>query len=232
MALNAFLIYGLPALLLCAGTLTLRRRREARAVVAYDDAVKSGLTEPASLHPIIDAARCIGCGNCTRACPEGEVLGLVDGRAVLVNPTSCIGHGACLDVCPADAITLVLGSEQRGVDIPWVSPEFESSVPGIYIAGELGGMGLIRNALEQGRQAVESIYAKLDRGRGECLDLVIVGAGPAGIAASLTAKSKRMRFVTVSQDTFGGTPGNFPRRKVVMTAPITLPIVGKVKFRE
>lgn len=232
MTLSMMLTYALPALLLCAGTLLLRRHRERRAIAALKDSVNAGLTEPASLHPIIDPTLCIGCGNCTRACPEGDVLGLVDGRAALIDPTSCIGHGACADVCPAGAITLVLGSEQRGVDIPWVSPEFESSVPGIYIAGELGGMGLIRNAMEQGRQAVEAIHAQLGRGRGKCLDLVIIGAGPAGIAASITAKSKRMRYVTLEQDTLGGTVAHFPRRKLVMTAPVTLPIVGKIKFRE
>ena len=229
---NLFLIYGLPVLLLCACTLLIRRRREGRAVAALSDSVSAGLTEPASLHPIIDATRCIGCGNCTRACPEGEVLGLVQGRAALVEPTSCIGHGACLDVCPTGAIKLVLGSAQRGVEIPWASPEFESSVPGIYIAGELGGMGLIRNAMEQGRQAVEFIHVRLGRRRGKCLDLVIIGAGPAGIAASITAKSKKMRYVTVEQDTLGGTVAHYPRRKLVMTAPVTLPIVGKIKFRE
>jgi len=232
MTLSMMLTYALPALLLCAGTLLIRRHRERRAIAALKDSVNAGLTEPASLHPIIDPTLCIGCGNCTRACPEGDVLGLVDGRAALIDPTSCIGHGACADVCPAGAITLVLGSEQRGVDIPWVSPEFESSVPGIYIAGELGGMGLIRNAMEQGRQAVEAIHAQLGRGRSKCLDLVIIGAGPAGIAASITAKSKKMRYLTLDQDTLGGTVAHFPRRKIVMTAPVTLPIVGKIRFRE
>src|SRR5205823_13849400 len=120
----------------------------------------TGAAEPASLHPIIDPATCIGCSSCVKACPEQAhhtVLGIVDGRAVLVSPGDCIGHGACKTACPVNAITLVFGSERRGVDIPILTPKFESTVPGIFVAGELGGMGLIRNALEQGRQAVEAI---------------------------------------------------------------------------
>jgi thioredoxin reductase len=104
-------------------------------------------------------------------------------------------------------------------------------VPGIFIAGELGGMGLIRKAVEQGRQAIDSI-AKLKDAKFP-LDVIIVGAGPAGLAASLAAMEKKLRFVTIEQeDSFGGTVYHYPRRKVVMTAPVQLPIVGKMKFGE
>ena len=105
---------------------------------------------------MIDPARCVASGTCVAACPE-EALGIVDGKAVLVNPSACIGHGACLAACPVEAITLVFGTERRGIDIPYVKPEFETNVPGIFIAGELGGMGLIRKAAEQGRQAIASV---------------------------------------------------------------------------
>jgi len=210
-----------------------RRRSRQEAVIALRDAARrDGLTEPASLHPVIDPMRCIGCGSCVNACPERTVLGLINHKAELVNPTYCVGHGACKAACPEDAITLVFGTEKRGVDIPLVKPNFETNVPGIFIAGELGGMGLIRNSVEQGRQAMESI-AKL-KGVGERggLDVVIVGAGPAGFSASLAAMERKLRFVTVEQDTLGGTVAHFPRGKVVMTAPMNLPLIGKVKITE
>jgi len=149
----------------------------------------------------------------------------------LVNAGACIGHGACMAACPHDAIRLVFGTSKRGMDIPFVKPNFETNVPGLFIAGELGGMGLIRKAVEQGRQAIESI-AKL-KGGAFSHDVVIVGAGPAGISASLAAKEKKLRFVTIEQeDSFGGTVYHYPRHKVVMTAPVQLPIVGKMKFGE
>src|SRR3974390_2647776 len=136
------------------------------------EAVDAGLTEPTSLHPKIDPLKCLGCGACTRVCPEGDVVGLINGKAVLVEPTSCIGHGACKTACPTGAITLVFGTETRGVELPHVGPDFQTNVPGLFIAGELGGMGLIRNAIEQGRQAIESVRRLDGIGRPDELDLI------------------------------------------------------------
>lgn len=207
-----------------------RGRRERRYKVQLEENRQAGLTEPPSLHPLIDPTLCLGSGTCVTACPEGNVIGLIRGKAQLVNPTHCIGHGACRSACPHEAITLVFGTEKRGVDIPHVSPEFETNVPGIFIAGELGGMGLIRNAIEQGRQAMDAIKKRRDK-RFD-YDVVIIGAGPAGFSASLGALEAKLRFVTLEQDTFGGTVAHFPRGKIVMTQAATLPLVGKVRFKE
>lgn len=196
------------------------------------EVTEAGLTEPASLHPVINPAKCLGCGACASACPEGKVIGLIKGKAQLIHPTKCIGHGACKKACPFDAITLVFGTEKRGIDIPNISESFETNIPGLFIAGELGGMGLIRNAIEQGRQAMESIRKLSGIGKGKDLDVVIVGAGPAGFSASLSAKQHGLRAITLEQDSLGGTVFNFPRGKIVMTAPVNLPIVGKIKIRE
>lgn len=229
-----YLFYVLPTVLVLGWFMRRRSRLEQQSTVVHEEARAAGSQEPASLHPVIDPARCIGCGSCVKACPEEpehHVLGIIGGRAQLVGPGDCIGHGACKAACPVEAISLVFGSERRGADIPVLTPRFETSVPGIFIAGELGGMGLIRNALEQGRQAVEAVHALRPKG-GELLDLVIVGAGPAGFAASLAALSKRMRFVTLEQETLGGCVFQYPRGKLVMTAPATVPMIGKVNLRQ
>ncbi len=233
-------IYATPMALIWMLYAFRRQRAHRQTVEVRNESIEAGLTEPPSLHPLIDTLRCIGCGSCIAACPEmpaHQVLGLVRRKADLISPTDCIGHGACQRACPEGAISLVFGTERRGVDIPNVKPNFETNVAGIFIAGELGGMGLIRNAIEQGRQAVESIAKDLASGtRGkpssDAVDILVVGAGPAGFAASLSAREKGLNVRTIEQDSLGGTVAHFPRGKVVMTAPARLPMVGLVRFKE
>lgn len=234
---NLMWLYVLPLLFFWIYRIWQRSKRHRKNKGVFEEAVATGMTEPASIHPVIDHVRCLGCATCVSACPERSknVLGVIDGKAYLVNPTHCIGHGACKTACPFDAIELVFGTEKRGVDIPHVDDSFQTNVPGIYIAGELGGMGLIRNAITQGVKAVDSI-CKLDgikQGKDSgVIDLVIVGAGPAGLGATLAAKDKKLDFVTLEQDSVGGTVSHYPRGKIVMTAPVVLPIIGKMHFKE
>lgn len=197
-----------------------------------DKAKEFGFHEPVSLHPVINEDICIGSAACVAACPENDILGLVSGKGRLINASHCIGHGACFHACPVEAITLVMGTEKRGVELPHVSQEYETNIKGIYIAGELGGMGLIKNAVEQGTKAMENILKSLPKNKDAKYDVIIVGAGPAGIAASLTAAKNNLKFLTLEQDSLGGTVFTFPRAKIVMTSPMDLPLYGKVKLQE
>ncbi len=225
-----YLVYLAALALVLFFYLRRHKKKERHHVAQMREAVEAGLTEPATLHPVFDPVRCLGSGACVKACPEGAI-GIIKGKGHLVKPAVCIGHGACRASCPHEAITLVFGTARRGMDIPQVNPEFETNVPGIFIAGELGGMGLIRKAVEQGRQAIETISKR--KRNGSSLDVVIIGAGPAGIAASLGALERKLKFVTLEQeDSLGGTVYHYPRNKLVMTAPMQLPILGKVKMSE
>jgi thioredoxin reductase/ferredoxin len=228
-------LYALPIAGIIAWYVLARLHAERAYIQAAREAIEASMTEPPSLHPVIDPTLCIGCRSCLAACPEQgshPVLGMIRGKARLVGPSNCIGHGACEKACPEDAITLVFGTAKRGVDIPLVNPDFETNVPGIFIAGELGGMGLIRNAVEQGRQAMDSIINRPGIGQEGALDVVIVGAGPAGFSASLGAMKAGLRFVTIEQDSLGGAVAHFPRGKLVMTRPAELPIIGTMKFSD
>jgi thioredoxin reductase/Pyruvate/2-oxoacid:ferredoxin oxidoreductase delta subunit len=227
------LIYLIPILLSWAIYKKVKNRRDRESTSSLLSSQEAGYFEPVSLHPVIDRNLCLGCATCVDACPEGNVLGVIKEKAQLVNPAHCIGHGACKTACPTDAIALVLGTETRGVDIPFVQPNFETNVPGIFVAGELGGMGLIRNAIEQGRQAMENLSKTVKVAESQApYDVAIIGAGPAGFSAALYAHEHGLKYVALEQESLGGTVAHYPRGKIVMTAPVKLPIIGQVKFGE
>jgi putative YpdA family bacillithiol system oxidoreductase len=192
--------------------------------------IASGKTEAYALWPKIDPVKCAGCGICTRVCPEGDILQMVDGFPVLVSPTKCVGHSMCFRSCPYGAITMVFGTEKTGKQVPHYNENYETNVEGMYIAGELGGMGLIANAIKQGTWAAGHAIANLDKSVQADVDVLVVGAGPAGIAAALKCVEQRVRYRCIEQNTVGGTVYNFPRQKLVMSHPASLPIVGKMDF--
>jgi len=195
------------------------------------EALRYGLSEPATLYPVVDPERCMGSGACIDVCPEG-VLGMRDGQAVAIAPAKCIGHGLCERACPAEAIRLVFGSARRGVDIPRIRENFETNVPGLYIVGELGGMGLIRNAFEQGRQCVDGIAKEGSRCRPGEPEVIIVGCGPAGLSAALGCQHHGLPFIVLEKEDVGGTVRHYPRKKLVMTQPVKVPGYGKLSFKE
>jgi thioredoxin reductase/NAD-dependent dihydropyrimidine dehydrogenase PreA subunit len=214
------------------------RKHEQTARQVAEDLSGMGELVAASLSPRVDPDRCIGSGACVAGCPEKVVIALVGGRAKLVNPLGCVGHGACESACPVGAITLVYGTRTRGVELPRIDPHFETNRQGVYIIGELGGMGLIRNAVEQGRQAAEHVIAGSPeqerpprRGLGDALDAVVVGAGPAGIAATLRMMEAGLSVRLLEREGFGGTILHYPRAKVVMTGELNLPLYGRVRRR-
>lgn len=208
-----------------------RRHVDRRSRALLQQSIEAGLAEPPSLHPVVDPRRCLGSASCVAACPEGA-LGMVGGKAALINGSACIGHGACAAACPLDAIQLVFGTEQRGIEIPRLTPDFETNVPGLFIAGELGGMGLIRKAAEQGRQAMEAIRKRRGAAPPE-YDVVIVGCGPAGLSAGLAAMEHKLRYLLLEQEpSLGGAVFHYPRHKVAMTAPVKLALVGTMRFTD
>ena len=193
--------------------------------------------EPKGLHPHIDATYCIGCAICTAVCPEGDVLAMLGGKAVIANGQKCIGHGLCAEACPVGAITMVMASPSMGADMPHLTPEYETTIENLFIIGELGGLALIKNAVNQGRHSIDIISKRMTGKRAArsvpgIYDVLIVGAGPAGISASLRAIENKLSYITIERDEVGGTVAKFPRQKVVTTTPLEFPLYGKLKKTE
>lgn len=206
-------------------------RRDRRIREKLERAKQLGIHETLSLHPVIDEGKCVGCEECVRGCPEQDVLATYRHKAVVVDAVECVGHGICERSCPVGAITLVIGTERRGLEVPRLTKNFETSVPGLFVVGELGGMGLIRNAVWQASQAVSHI-ATLPRQVWDGTDVLIVGAGPAGLAAALAATAAGMPHRIIEQGGIGGSILHYPRRKLVMMHPVSLPGGGNLPFPE
>src|ERR1700756_861793 len=235
-SLVAIIVAAVLTLLFVRGYVRGMKRRE---VLAREAAEKGKLFSdgPRSQHPHIDATYCIGCAACTLVCPEGDVLAMLGGKAVIVNGHKCIGHSLCAEACPVGAITMVMATPSMSADMPFMTPEHETSIDNLFVAGELGGLALIKNAVNEGRDCIDTITNRL-RNKSSAgstqgiLDVLIVGAGPAGISASLRAIENKLKYITLERDEIGGTVAKYPRQKLVMTSPVEVPLYGKFKKRE
>lgn len=233
------LIYGFCALVVVLPMIFYQKRlkkREAQALAAAEKG-KIYSEGPRAQHPHIDVTSCIGCAICTHVCPEGDVLAMIGGKAAIVNGYKCIGHSLCAEACPVGAITMVTSNASMGADMPRLTPEFETTIPNLFVVGELGGLALIKNAINQGRDCIDTIASRVSppksaNSNGDLYDVLIIGAGPAGISASLRAIETKLNYLTVEQDTIGGTVSKYPRQKLVMTSPVLIPMYGKLRKME
>jgi putative YpdA family bacillithiol system oxidoreductase len=211
------------------------------AVVAAGTSAQKGKPKP-----VINAMLCIGCGACVDACPETGTLELAGGKAILAHPERCVGHAKCAEVCPTQSIQLAFDGVLRTMRVPLVKENFETNVSGLYIIGELGGMGLIKTAVNEGRMVIEGLEKQLKNGNGNgqphkitapaeptqaardssVADVLIVGAGPAGLSAALTAHQHGLKYLAVEQGEIAQTIRHYPRHKFLMAEPIDIPLYG------
>jgi putative YpdA family bacillithiol system oxidoreductase len=233
--LVAFIVAVVVTMFFVRGYLKNLKIREAQAREAAEKG-KLFSEGPRSQHPHIDTNNCIGCGGCTSVCPEGDVLAMMGGKAVIVNGYKCIGHSLCAEACPVGAITMVMASPSMSADMPYLTAEYETSIPNLFIVGELGGLALIKNAVNQGRTCVDTVASRLKSRAARAVpgvyDVLIIGAGPAGISASLRAIENKLHYITLERDEVGGTVAKYPRQKLVMTSPVEFPMYGKFKKTE
>lgn len=221
----------------------------------------SGDSEPQGKpRPVINATLCIGCGSCVDACPETGTLALASGKAILAHPERCTGHAKCVSACPTSAILLAFGGTLQTLRVPRIDQNFETNLPGVFIVGELGGMGLIKTAINEGKMAMEQVRKRLERSglwkppviehnhddsaaaelpaatpkaelqpaEPECYDVLVAGAGPAGLSATLAAHQSGIKYITLEQGEIASTIRNYPRHKFLMAEPIEMPLYGNL----
>ena len=214
-----------------------RRRRHADRE-RKAEATQLGIDRPVSQFPFVDPTSCIGCGSCVLACPESDVLAVVGGVATVVNGLRCVGHARCEIACPVGAIRVGLGDVKARKDVPLMDEWHETTVPGIFVAGELSGMALVKNAVAQGRRVIDRIAARTPPARaggegGAVYDVAIVGAGPAGLTAAALARERGLSCVLLEQESdLGGTILHYPRRKLVLVQSLEMPFLGPLREGE
>jgi len=186
--------------------------------------------------PQIDTQTCLGCYACVDACPY-DVLEVQKYVAVVVRPEACCGLTLCEQRCPNGSLRITDGDTIG--DRPRINDALQSEdTPGLFLAGDVTGLPLIKNAILQGAHAVEKIAASLQAegpsaSPGERpKDLVIVGAGPAGISAALRAKELGLSFEVIEQGSVAQSIRSFPRGKLVFDQPLDLPLTGKLWLKE
>ena len=213
-------------------------QRQRRVVAERAEmAQRTASTAPLQV-PVIDLAKCLGCGTCVRECPESGVLELVHGQAAVVNAAACVGHARCVSECPAGAVTLSQGDLTARRDVPVLDDELQAiDQDGLFLVGEITARSLIRTAALQGAQVAATIAARLREAAAApdpaVHDVVIVGAGPGGIAAALGCREHGIDCVWIDQEAVvGGTVAKYPRQKLVLTDAVSLPLHGELARRE
>lgn len=227
-SLATALLGGIIVLLFLGPYIYSIKKKEAKALRRLEITKEKGQDKPLLQHPIINQSECIGCAICTDVCPEGDVLGIINGKATVIHGSHCIGHGKCAEHCPIGAIEIGLGDISEREDIPQLTDNFESNIPGIYITGELSGMALIRNAIEHGVKAINHIHQKNISSNGT-YDVIIIGAGPSGLAAGLQASKLGLNYLIIDQSDPGGTILHYPRQKMTLIQAVDIPLFGHLK---
>lgn len=203
--------------------------RSAVTPVAATPAV--GTAEPTAnqtpgqnLRPLIDIDLCVGCATCVHVCPF-NVLEIVNEKAIAARLEDCTGYAACALECPTNAITLVPGGPMQQVELPVYNEKLETNVPGLYLAGEVTGKALIKIAINQGKQVVQSILETPPQKNGG-YDVIVVGGGPAGVSTGIAAKAENLKVLVLEQSSVANTIQNYPRHKFVMAEPVMIPLYG------
>jgi thioredoxin reductase (NADPH) len=213
----------------------IRKKRRAgelsERIIPLSALSEADITKIQSLHPggkktypAVNRGACIGCGSCVQSCPQKTVLAVIRGKSTLVNPLACRCCGECERSCLTGGLKIVEHGKKIKIRVPRTDENHQSNIEGIYIVGSLTGAGLIKEAINQGRAAVNHI---VKGALPPALPTVLViGAGPAGLSAMLSCRKFGLPVLCFEKDLTANTIRNFPKKKILMAEPVEMPIAG------
>ena len=120
--------------------------------------------------------------------------------------------------------------------LPEVRADLTTTVPGVYLVGDLTGVPLLKFSADSGARAVDAIaddkrFQAARKGRPAGVhELVIVGGGVAGMAAALQAKKYGLDYVLVEATQVFSTVVNFPKGKPIYTYPKDMTPAGELQL--
>jgi thioredoxin reductase (NADPH) len=185
--------------------------------------------------PVIDPLLCIGCHACVEACPHDVLAITADGVAAPVNTDQCMEDTSCQVECPTSPKACVVVNTSKIIpdrQVPKRDQQFMTNVPGIYLIGDVSGVPLIKNAINEGAQVIEAVKAELAQEKSASkadYDVVIIGMGPAGLSATISAKLQGLRYLALEQDQVAATIQNtYGKGKFVFYKPDTVEVRGSL----
>jgi thioredoxin reductase len=184
----------------------------------------------------------VACRTCTdHRCFDAcgfDAISLLENDEVKIDNQKCVGCAACFSACPNNVITMQ-DKPFTGADfkerIPATDLDGRTNIPGLWLCGEATGTALIKLAINSGRKAVECISKEIGSdlgGDGDILDVIVAGAGPAGLSAALAAKELALDFKVFDKGHFAQTIQSYPRHKVVMAEPMHIPLFGNLWLKD
>src|SRR5918911_2476819 len=190
---------------------------------------------PSYPHPVVITERCIGCHACVDACPH-DVLAIIGGVATTVASDQCMEDTSCQVECPVNPKACIVVNTSKKIPprkVPNRDAKFMTDVPGCFIVGDVSGTPLIKNATNEGFDCIEFIRDELRNGAPpepkSDVEVAIIGVGPAGLSAAITAQHLGLSYVGIEQDKVLATIEAYPANKYVFFKPDTMESRGGIR---
>ncbi len=186
-------------------------------------------------HPVINVATCIGCHACVDACPH-DVLAIVNGKSTPVAVEQCMEDTSCQVECPTSPKSCIVLNTTKKIPerkVPKRDPRFMTDTPGVYLIGDVSGVPLIKNAINEGGAVIDYIVEDLQQARqaGADYDVAIIGVGPAGLSAAALARQRGLNYIAIEQDQVVATiQQTYPAGKYVFFNPADKPVTGGISL--